>query len=301
MDRRRDRRIRVPDPRSVAPAARSPAPTLREVAERWKATRVDVAESTRVLHRVALERVLPILGEREVDYAHPGRRCRPRRDPARPKAESGRRSERASASSRASSTSPAIDPNPARDRVHVRLPREDRTNSSRRPPTRSRPCVALLEPDYRFRCCGSTGRAPVSARSTRLCVSDYDEPRRRVRLRADVTKTRRALWVDLPDVLADALEATLGSRPDARLFAGIDLGRAPDSDRPRVFGRRDPAWSPHDLRHRRISLLHRQGRRGRRSARSSASARSASRPTPTPTSYSTTANSTTGACSASSA
>ena len=45
-----------------------------------------------------------------------------------------------------------------------------------------------------------------------LLVSDYDEPRRRVRLRKAITKTRVALWVDLPDVLAEAIEATLPPR-----------------------------------------------------------------------------------------
>jgi hypothetical protein len=33
-----------------------------------------------------------------------------------------------------------------------------------------------------------------------------------VRLRAATTKTRRAVWVDLPPELADALEATLPHR-----------------------------------------------------------------------------------------
>src|SRR5438876_12303534 len=37
------------------------APTLREVAERWRASRVDVAEGTAVGHRVQLARVLPLL------------------------------------------------------------------------------------------------------------------------------------------------------------------------------------------------------------------------------------------------
>lgn len=34
-------------------------------------------------------------------------------------------------------------------------------------------------------------------------------PARRVRLRKATTKTRATLWVELPDVLADAIEATL--------------------------------------------------------------------------------------------
>ena len=41
--------------------------TLRQACERWKASRVDVTESTRVLHRVALNRVTPLLGDRPVD------------------------------------------------------------------------------------------------------------------------------------------------------------------------------------------------------------------------------------------
>jgi hypothetical protein len=45
------------------------------------------------------------------------------------------------------------------------------------------------------------GRLEASRIDT-TTIGDYDEPRRRVRLRAAASKTRRALWVDLPDVLA---------------------------------------------------------------------------------------------------
>jgi hypothetical protein len=46
----------------------------------------------------------------------------------------------------------------------------------------------------------------------RTLIGDYDERRRRLRLRRQTTKTKRALWIDLPDELADALEATLPPR-----------------------------------------------------------------------------------------
>jgi integrase len=95
-------------------------------------------------------------------------------------------------------------------------------------------------------------------------VGDYDEPRRRVRLRRSATKTRTALWVDLPDVLADALEATLPHRrfrdPDGRLFAGSGADALRTSIARACKAEGVPLFSPHDLRHRRISLLHRQGR-----------------------------------------
>jgi integrase len=95
-------------------------------------------------------------------------------------------------------------------------------------------------------------------------VGDYDEPARRVRLRAAVTKTRRALWVDLPDVLAEAIEATLPPRedrdPDAPLFAAVGADRLRTAIARACKASGIPVFSPHDLRHRRISLLHHQGR-----------------------------------------
>ena len=94
-------------------------------------------------------------------------------------------------------------------------------------------------------------------------VGDYDESRRRVRLRAATTKTRRALWVELHPALAEAIEATLPHRrfrdPEARLFAesGADSLRTAIAKACKAEG--VPLWSPHDLRHRRISLLHLRG------------------------------------------
>jgi len=94
-------------------------------------------------------------------------------------------------------------------------------------------------------------------------VGDYDESRRRVRLRAATTKTRRALWVELHPVLAEAIEASLPHRrfrdSEGRLFAesGADALRTAIAKACKAEG--IPLWSPHDLRHRRISLLHLRG------------------------------------------
>jgi integrase len=89
------------------------------------------------------------------------------------------------------------------------------------------------------------------------------EPRRRVRLRAATTKTRRALWIELHPALADAVEQRLGPRedrnPDARLFSGsgADALRTSIAKACRASG--IPLFSPHDLRHRRVSLMHLRG------------------------------------------
>lgn len=94
-------------------------------------------------------------------------------------------------------------------------------------------------------------------------VGDYDEPRRRVRLRAATTKTRKALWIDLHPTLADALEERLGPRKDrnleARLFAGSGADALRTSIGKACKAAAVPTFSPHDLRHRRISLMHLRG------------------------------------------
>ena len=185
--------LRVPDFGSLLePVA---APTLAEAAERWRGSRVDVAEATRVLHRVALGRVLPILGTRRIDEITTA-------DVADLVAElhaAGYRRETISKSVMYLAQTldhAGVQPNPAHDKVHVKLPREEREEHD--PPTaehveavyRTLPKVhrlALLWLDWSGARVGS-----VDA----LRVSDYDEPKRRVRLRAATTKTRRALWVN---------------------------------------------------------------------------------------------------------
>jgi integrase len=95
-------------------------------------------------------------------------------------------------------------------------------------------------------------------------VGDYDEQARRVRLRASTTETRAALWVELPDVLAEAIEAKLLPRedrgPEAPLFPGVGADRLRTAIARACRAAGVPVFSPHDLRDRRISLLHRQGR-----------------------------------------
>jgi hypothetical protein len=90
-----------------------------------------------------------------------------------------------------------------------------------------------------------------------------DESQQAWLIRAAIAKTRRPRWAALPADLFEALLERLPARedrdPSAPLFAGIT------ADRLRMaIGRacRDagvPHFSPHDLRHRRISVLHRLG------------------------------------------
>jgi integrase len=251
--------MRVPDLTVTA----TQAPTLATVAEQWKASRVDVSEGTRVLHRVALDRVLPILGERPIDtltgtdVAHLIERL----------SEAGRKREtiRKSVKYLAAVLDFAdVQPNPARDRQRVRLPYEEQEELN--PPTAAHveAVYRLLAPAYRLPLLWLDWSGARVASVDTLEVGDYDERDRRVRLRASTTKTRQALWVELPDVLAGALEASLGPREDrrsdARLFPDASADRLRTAIARACKAAGVPVFSPHDLRHRRISLLHRQGR-----------------------------------------
>ena len=76
-------------------------------------------------------------------------------------------------------------------------------------------------------------------------------------------RRRRALWVELHPALADALEAALGPREDrdlgARLFAGSGADALRTSIAKACKAAGVPLFTPHDLRHRRITLLHLRG------------------------------------------
>jgi integrase len=252
--------MRVPD--LTALEAGPAAPTVEQACERWRKGRVDVADGTRVLHRVALGRVVSVLGQCRLDQLTVehvnelvGELARTGR-----KRETIRKSVKYLA---AVLEDFGIEPNPARDK-RVRLPHEEPVELE--PPTAEHveAVLRLLPQAYRLPLLWLDWSGARVASVETVRVGDYDEPARRVRLRASTTKTRSALWVELPDILAEAIEATLPPREDrdprAPLFRGVG------ADRLRVAIARGckaagiPVFSPHDLRHRRISLLHRQGR-----------------------------------------
>jgi integrase len=237
-------------------------PTLAEAVSRWRESRVDVTPGTRVLHRVALNRVLPHLGTHRVDAISAGDVVAmvTALSAAGSKRETIRKSVKYLA---AVLDECGIDPNPARSKT-IRLPHEEHEEIN--PPTAAHvgAVYRLLAPAYRLPLLWLDWSGARVASVDTLTVSDYDERDRRIRLRASTTKTRAALWVELPDVLADALEATMPPRedrdPEARLFAGVSADRLRTAIARACRAAGVPVFSPHDLRHRRISMLHRQGR-----------------------------------------
>jgi integrase len=156
-----------------------------------------------------------------------------------------------------------LEENPARSK-RIRLPHEEPGQIEPPLAEHVEAVVRLLPSTYRLALLWLDWSGARVGSVDTVLVGDYDEPRRRVRLRAATTKTRAALWVDLPDVLAEAIEATLPPRedrnPEARLFPGVGADRLRTAIARACRAAGVPTFSPHDLRHRRISLLHRQGR-----------------------------------------
>ena len=155
-----------------------------------------------------------------------------------------------------------VRPNPARDKT-IKLPREEPEEIN--PPSAEdvETVYRLIPAQHRLALLWlDWSGARVSSVDLTL-QGDYDERRRRVRLRAATTKTRKPLWVELHPALADALEVTLPHRKfrelEARLFAenGANALRTAIAKACKAAG--IPVFSPHDLRHRRISLLHLRG------------------------------------------
>jgi integrase len=261
---------RVPD---LAALTREPerAPTLHAVAERWQTSRVDVRDSTTVQHKTALGRVLPTLGDRAVDAITPA-------DIAElvgllADAGKARESIRKSLTAVAMILDYADAPlcgrdsrghpvNAARDRLTVKLPLEEPDEPE--PPTAD----TVEAVAWKLATPYVLGLLVLDATGVRVGeleaakIADLDEQQKAWLVRAAVSKTRRARWVPLPDDLFAAVIDRLPAREDRDPAAPLfDV----TADRLRMAilrGCRDagvPHFSPHALRHRRISLLHRQG------------------------------------------
>lgn len=105
-------------------------------------------------------------------------------------------------------------------------------------------------------------REPASDPFPSFSWGDVDEPRGRWRVSAAVAKTRRARWVSVHPVLF-ATVTELVAREDRvaerQVFQGFGADRFRTAIARPCKAAGVPVFSPHDLRHRRISLLHLAG------------------------------------------
>jgi integrase len=261
--------LRVPD---VRLAERSTGTTLVEAARGWQASRVDVSSGTAQTYKVALGRLLPRLGGTPVSQLDA-------QTVATLVAElhgAGLRKQtiRKTVSVLAMVLDHAgIQPNPARDKLTVRMPREERRELN--PPTAAHveAVVRLLPTRYRLPALVLDATGMRIGELERLTWGGVDEPRQRWRVSAAVAKTGRARWVPVPDVLFEVVTALVAREDrvsERPVFQGFGGERFRTAIARACAAAGVPSFSPHDLRHRRVSFFILAACRGRESANSSA-------------------------------
>ena len=237
------------------------APTLSEAATRWQESRVDVAENTRLQHRSAVRMLAPVLGDKRVDAIKPADVA----DLVVALTAKGKARETVRKSLLALAMildHEGVAPNPARDKVKVRLPRQDRPEIV--PPTAAHVLAvhALLPPRYRLPLLVLDATGMRLGELERLTWGDVDEPRQRWRVSQTVSKTGRARWVTVPPPVFEAVCGLVPRDdrvPERRIFQGFGGDRFRTTMTRACTAAGIPTFSPHDLRHRRISLLHLAG------------------------------------------
>jgi integrase len=248
--------LRVPDLRLTGAPAAS---TLRQLADRWQASRVDVSAGTMQTYRVALGRLLPRLGDVPVEKldAQTVAGLVAELHAAKLKKQTIRKTVSVLAMVLDHA---GIQPNPARDKLTVRLPREERRQVQ--PPTAEHveAVVRLLPARYQLPALVLDATGMRVGELEALTWGDMDEPRGRWRIAT--SKTGRPRWVTPADVLYRAVLDLCprdDRHPDRRVFEHVTGDRLRTALTRACTAAGVPAFSPHDLRHRRVSLLHLAG------------------------------------------
>jgi integrase len=155
----------------------------------------------------------------------------------------------------------ACDPNPARD-AKIRLPKHVREEPN--PPSEEHVLAILdkLGKKWRLMFVTIEQGALRLEEAVQLKWGDVDAAGLRLRLPRLATKRDKARWVYLPEWLMESIEATcpLEDRvPGRRVFQGISGASFYQAMRRSCEAAKIPHYSPHDLRHRRITVWHQSG------------------------------------------
>jgi integrase len=251
--------LRVPDLSLLERQA--PLRTLETVAQAWRDSRVDVSAGTAATHSVNLGRILSRFGDRDLSTLEPS-------DVAALVAELhaeglARESIRKTVSTLAQVLTFAdIEPNPARNKVAVRLPREDRAEIQ--PPTAAHLLAVLpvLPSRYRLPVLVLDATGMRVGELERLTWGDVDEQEGRWRVSAAVAKTGKARWIQPPKTLFERVSGLLprdDRTADRRVFEGVTGDRLRTAIARACTAAGVPSFSPHDVRHRRATLWHLSG------------------------------------------
>jgi integrase len=153
------------------------------------------------------------------------------------------------------------DPNPARD-AKIKLPKQVREEPQ--PPSAEHVLAILdvLGKKWRLLFVTIEQGALRLEEAVQLKWGDVDAAGLRLRLPRSATKRDKARWVYLPEWLMQLIEQTcpLEDRvPERRVFRGISGASFYQAMRRACGTAKIPNYSPHDLRHRRITVWHQSG------------------------------------------
>jgi integrase len=252
---------RVPDIHALG-VERPRAATLGSAAETWRVSRVDVSAGTMQSYRVAINRLRQWLGaETPLDTIDAATVAQLVADLHA----DGLRKQTIRKSLSVlgmvfAHTGIHETENPARDKLTVKLPREERRHIE--PPTAEHvgAVVHLLPTRYRLPPLVLDATGMRIGELEALTWGDVDEPRGRWRIAT--SKTGRPRWVTPPAVLyAAVLELCPRDDrvPERPVFQGFGADRFRTAITRGCTAAGVPMFSPHDLRHRRVSLLHLAG------------------------------------------
>jgi integrase len=246
---------RVPDLTILAnPIA---APTFREVAMRWLETRIDVADHTRLQHRSDIARALPLLGDRALDTIT----VADVNDLVGALVAKGLKREtiRKTTNAIGMTLKYAGRPWTEAEKDEIRLPRGDTERIVPPGAEHIEAVLHVLAARYRLPLLVLDATGMRLGELEKLAWGEVDEGRGRWLVTAAKSKTNAARWVNVhPAVFAAVVDLVPREdrTPDRPVFQGFGGDRFRTALTRACTAAGVPAFSPHDLRHRRISLLH---------------------------------------------
>jgi integrase len=199
------------------------APTFAEAAQRWLASRLDVAPGTQTQQRTSIRRAMRALGARRVDDIS----AQDVADMVATITAEGAKPSYVRKVVQATAMlfdHAGVEPNPARDKTIVKLPRDVRPEVA--PPTAENVLAVhrLLPSRYRLPLLVLDATGMRLGELEALTWGDLDEPRGRWRVSQAVAKTGQARWVYPPREVFEAVTRLLAREdraPERRVFQGF--------------------------------------------------------------------------------
>jgi integrase len=154
-----------------------------------------------------------------------------------------------------------VKPNAARD-GRVRLPKQVRSEPTPPSAAHVEAIIATLSDRFRLLFVTIEQGALRLGEAVSLTWGDVDVDGLRLRLPRSATKRDKARWVYLPEWLMEAIENScpLEDRvPERKVFQGVTEARAYQAMTRACRNAKIPHYTPHSLRHRRITIWHQSG------------------------------------------